>query len=121
MVERNVVFNQDDTNTLKDTAIIYDEVMSEGKKEKIIQNLQNNIKDVEKPVNEKSEDQETSINRSEPHQRPKSPINIPLPQSDDKAESNLKPQDDNQLSTQKYRCGQHARPERGHYKAMNEV
>ena len=74
MVKRNVVFNQDDTNTLEDTAIIYDEVMSEGEKEKIIQNLQNNVKDVKKSVNEESEDQETSINRSEPHQRPKSPL-----------------------------------------------
>ena len=120
MVKKNVVFNQDDTNTLEDTAIIYDKVMSEGEKEKIIQNLQNNVKDVKKSVNEESEDQETSINRSEPHQRPKSPIDIPLPQSNDEAKSNPEPQDDNQSSTQKYRCGQHARPKRGHYKAINE-
>ena len=35
-VKQNVIFNQDDTNTHNDTAIIYGEVLSEGEKEKVI-------------------------------------------------------------------------------------
>ena len=56
-VERNVVFNQDDICTSKDTAIIHGETQSKGEINKVIQVIQapqNNVKEVEEPVNNKT-------------------------------------------------------------------
>ena len=120
-VERNVIFNQDDTNTHDDTAIIYGEVLSEGEKEKVIQNSQNSVKDIENPENKEPEDQQTQEKQLEPHQSPKSTNTVTFPTSKE-PQNNLdpEPQDNNQLSDQQYGHGQWARHERGHYKAMND-
>lgn len=52
-VDQNVIFNQEDTNTHNNTAIIH--VLCEGENKKVIQNLQNNVKDVKNPENKKPE------------------------------------------------------------------
>ena len=101
-VEQNVIFNQDDTNTHDDTAIIY-----KGEKEKVIQNSQKNVKDIENPENEEPEDQQTQEKQLEPHQSPKSTNTITFPTSKE-PQNNLdpEPQDNNQLSYQWYGRGQ---------------
>ena len=119
-VERNVVFNQDDANSHDDTAIIYGEVLSEGEKEKVIQHPQNNAQNVVQPENKEPDNQKLQDDDPESHQGSKFPNKIPLPQSEDEAEPDSEPQEPNQPPAQNYSHSQHARHERGHYKAMNE-
>jgi hypothetical protein len=78
-IERNVVFNQDDRTTHVDMAIIYGEVLSEGEKEKVIQNPQNNVKNIKKPENDDPKTQQTQEKDSELHQSPKTTNCYDLP------------------------------------------
>ena len=120
-IERNVIFNQDDATTHDDMAIIYGEVLSEGEKEKVIQNPQNNATNIEQSTNEDSEDQQAPEKESEPHQSPKSTNSIHFPTSEEpQNDPDPEPQDTSQPSNQQYGHGQWARPEKGHYKAMNK-
>ena len=58
---------------------------------------------------------------AEPHQTLKSTNLITFPSSPEpKIEPEPEPQDADQPPTQNYGCGQRARPQKGHYKAMNE-
>jgi Reverse transcriptase (RNA-dependent DNA polymerase) len=116
-IERNVVFNQDDRTTHEDTAIIYGKVLSEGKKEKVIHNPQNNVKNIEKPENDDSKTQQTQEKDSELHQSPKTTNSVLFPMSDDSQnQPELEPED----NSQQYGRGQRARHEKGHYRAMTE-
>ena len=120
-IERNIVFNQDDATTHNNTAIIYGKVLSEGEKEKVIQNPQNNATNIEQLANEDSEDQQAPEKESEPHQSPKSTNSICFPMSEEpQNDPDPEPQDTSQPLNQQYGCGQWVRPERGHYKAMNK-
>ena len=73
MVKRNVVFNQDDTNSHNDTAIIHGKVLSEGEKEKVIQHPQNNTQNVVQPKNEEPDNQKLQDDDLEPHKGSKFP------------------------------------------------
>jgi hypothetical protein len=88
-------------NTHDDTAIIYGKVLSEGEKEKVIQHPQNNAEDVIQPE-EESTDQKSQENKTEPHQRPKSPNDIQQSPPIDKTKPNPESQESDQLPTQKY-------------------
>jgi hypothetical protein len=56
-----------------------------------------------------------------PHQSPKSSNSISIPSSDDPTiKPDPTPQHKDQSSIQQYGCGQRARHQQGHYKAMNK-
>ena len=102
-------------------AIIYGEVLSEGEKKKVIQNPQNNTTNIDQPVTEDSEDQQAPEKESEPHWSPKSTNSVHFPMSEElQNDPDPEPQDTSQPSNQQYGRGQQARPEKGHYKAMNK-
>ena len=118
-IECNIIFNQDDINTCDNTAIIYGKVQSEGEKIKVIQTSQHNARDVEAPENKNPSDQQTLVKQSEPHPSPKSSNSIPFPstnESQPQPELDPNPQEENQ----QYSHGQRPRPEKGHYKTINE-
>jgi Reverse transcriptase (RNA-dependent DNA polymerase) len=117
-VERNVVFNQDDACTSDDTAIIYGEAQSEGEKDKVIQALQNNNEDLEKPKDEEPEDQQTSEEELQPHQSLQDSNSVLTDEPQPKLDS--KQPDDNPPSSQQYGPGHRTKHQKGHYKAMNE-
>jgi hypothetical protein len=120
-VEWNVIFNQDDACTSDDTAIIYGKAQSEGEKDKVIQVLQNNDEDLEKPKDEEPEDQQTLEEESQPHQSPQDSNSILFPSTDEpQPKPDSKQPDDNPSLSQQYSCGQRTKHQKGHYKAMNE-
>ena len=119
-VKRNVVFNQDNATTHDDTAIIYGKLLSEEEKEKVIQNPKNNITNFDQPANKDSEDQQAPEKEPEPHQSPKSTNTVRFPMSEElQNDPDAEPQDTSQPLNQQYGHGQWARPEKGHYKAIN--
>lgn len=115
-VEHNIVFNQEDTDTSDDTTIISGEAQSEGEKEKIIQAPQNETTNVE-PENRQPEDQRSTDKQPEPHPDQDFSNSVPLPSSN---EPDPEPHKDDEPPNQQYGRGQRARPQKGHYKAMNE-
>ena len=119
-VERNIIFNQGDTNASK-IAIIHGEMQSEGEKAKIIQAPQNNVKDQPETETQKSGDQVEPEKVAESHQTLKSTNSITFPSSPEpEIEPEPEPQDADPPPTQNYGRGQRARPQKGHYKAMNK-
>ena len=105
-VERNVVFNQDDTNSSDNIAIIHGKVLSEGEKDKIIQSTLNTSKTIEQPENEEPEDQQTVKKNPEPHQSPKSTNTICFPTTD-KPQNKPGPDPEyNHMPNPQYGCGQ---------------
>jgi Reverse transcriptase (RNA-dependent DNA polymerase) len=120
-VEQNIVFNQDDARTSDDTAIIYGEAQSEGEKDKVIQALQNNNKDLEKPKDKEPEDQQTSEEELQPYQSPQDSNSIPFPSTDEpQPKLDSQQPDDNPPSSQQYGHGHRTNHWEGHHKAMNE-
>ena len=106
MVKRNVVFNQDDLNSHNNTAIIYGEALSEGDKEKVIQNSQNDVKVVKEPENNDSEDHLNQPKEPEAHQSPTSTNTVHFPMSDEPQNpSEPEPEDNSQSSNQQYGHG----------------
>jgi hypothetical protein len=118
-VERNIVFNQEDTNSSEDIAIIHGETSSEGEKDKIIQAPQNKVKDIKSPENKEPEDQTHQGKDPQPHKSLKSTNSIMFP-STDKPLIEPDPQETTDTTTRQYGHGQRVRPEKGHYKNMNE-
>ena len=53
-VERNIVFNQDDVHDTSEVTISSGDILSEGEKDKVIQNPENGVKTVEKSDNDTS-------------------------------------------------------------------
>jgi hypothetical protein len=105
-VEQNVIFNQDDAHTSDDTTIIYGEAQSEEEKDKVIQALQNNNKDLEKSKDEEPKDQQTSEEKLQPHQSPQDPNSALFPSTDEpQPELDSKQPDNNPPSSQQYGCG----------------
>ena len=95
--------------------------MSEGEKEKVIQNPQNDVKVVKEPENNDSEDHLNQFKEPEAHQSPTSTNTVCFLTSDEPQNpSEPEPEDSSQSSNQQYGCRQWARHEKGHYKAMNE-
>jgi hypothetical protein len=98
-------------------AIIYGEVLSQGEKEKVIQNPQNNVKNIEKPENDDPKTQQTQEKDSELYQSSKTTNSVLFLTSDD---SQNQPELELEDNSQQYGCGQWARHEKGHYRAINK-
>ena len=120
-VERDVVFNQDDTQVQNNTAIIHGETLSEGEKEKIIQLPQNKAENPEKREENISEDQEIHEKEPESHLNPSSSSSIPFPTSEEEPEEQPEEPDEESPAddTSEYGRGKRDRPEKGSYKIMN--
>jgi hypothetical protein len=89
--------NQDDRTTHEDMAIIYGEVLSEGEKEKVIRNPQNNVKNIKKPENDDPKTQQTQEKDLELHQSPKTTNSVLFPMSDNpQNQPELEPEDNSQ-------------------------
>src|ERR1700678_1727278 len=120
-VERNVVFNQDDTNTHEEIAIIYGEAQSEEEKSKVIQAPQNDVKHDEEPENTEPGDHQPKDVPPEPHQSPKSKNTILFPSNNEpEPQPDSEQPDDTQTSSQQFGRGQRMRHQKGHYKTMNK-
>ena len=124
-IERNVVFNENNTHTSKNFAIIPGDALAEGEKDekdKVIQHPPSNVEDAEEP--------EEPINQGE--------NNIQTPQKQDKTHQNSiifpttpsKPNHNNPIKNdpnleaknepQAYGRGQRSRPAPGTYRMMND-
>ena len=114
-VKRNIVFNQDNIHTSKETAIIYGETQSEGEINKIIQASQNNVK-VEKPENKEPNDQHAQKPTPEPHPNYQPSNFITFPTKDNSQdESNSETPNNDQYGHRK-----RTRPPPGAFKTMNK-
>jgi hypothetical protein len=105
----------------EDVAIIHGETQSKGEKDKIIQAPQNEVKNIESSENKEPEDQQPQEKNLEPHKSPKSTNSIVFPSTDKPLiKPDPKPQETADPTTGQYSCGQRVRPQKGHYKNMNE-
>ena len=115
-VEKNIVFNQDDVHTSKETAIIYGETQSEGEINKTIQAPQNNVNEVKKPENEEPNDQWAQKPVSEPHPSYQPSNSVTFPTKD-----NFQDESDSETpENDQYGHRKRNRPPPGAFKAMNE-
>jgi hypothetical protein len=82
---------------------------------------QNEVKDIESPENKESEDQQHQNKNPEPYKSPKSTNSIMFPSTDEPMiKPDPEPQETTEPSTNQYSHGKRARPQKGHYKNMNE-
>ena len=118
-IEKNVVFNENDTHTVKNFATIPGDMSAEGENDernKVIQHSSNNTENVEEPENQAENDVQTTQKSEPTHKNSIIPPTIPNETNPNK--SDLQPEAETE--PQAYGQGHQFRPEPGTYKTMND-
>ena len=115
-VERNIVFNHNNVHTTENLTIIHDDALAEGERNKIIQSIPKNPRDVE--TLSENEPQSKS-DEEEANDEPKVSNSIPSPSTTVK-NVDVVLETNTETQPQVYGQGQHSRKAPGEYKAMNE-
>ena len=123
-VERNVVFNENDTHTVEIFTVIPGDASTEGEKDeidKVIQRPTNNAEDVEESAESENQAQNDDQTTQKPEETHQNTIIFPTtpnkPKDDNPNES--EPQTETETEPQAYGRGQRSRPAPGTYRTMN--
>jgi len=96
-VERNVVFNENDVQTLENFTNIQSDLLAEGERDKVIQQPENNIEKAEDPDSQSVSHPETEHKINETNRTPPPSNSVPFPSTNDKtAETTPEPEDESQ-------------------------
>ena len=119
MVKRNVVFNENDIQTPKNYAIIQGDTLSEGERDKIIQQPTNNVENTRKPDNQPVSNLQIEDKPAGSHQNSQPSNSVSFPTTSEPT-SEAVPETKENDQNQSYGQGHRPRKPLGAYKDMND-